>query len=194
MKDPVYRLLVIVAVVMGVGWVGWSFYDGFLAKREPGHQAFRSGERYFEDGRYEQALRAYNEALRINRDHAYAQRGRGRALLKLQRHEEAIQAFDHALERIPDNEAAALYANRGIAHDFLGDHRRAIADYRRALALNPEVAEGPNWLTRFLRLQPEKPPTIADRAAYLEAQLRKPEHERVLRIPEQDAAQRPYKM
>jgi hypothetical protein len=41
-----------------------------------------------------------------------------------------------------------------------------------------------------LRNQPEAPPTIADRAAYLRAELAKPESERLLRMPELDA---PYK-
>ena len=56
----------------------------------------------------------------------------------------------------------------------------------------PGGREGPHWLTRFLRNQPEAPPTIADRARYLRAELAKPEAERVLRMPEIDAQQRPY--
>ena len=61
-----------------------------------------------------------------------------------------------------------------------------------ALELDPELAEGPSWLTRFLRNQADAPPTIADRARYLRAELAKPESERVLRVPEHDAQQRPY--
>ena len=53
--------------------------------------------------------------------------------------------------------------------------------------------QGPHWLTRFLRKQPEKPPTVKERLAYLEAELAKPEEERLLRIPEVDEAQRSYK-
>jgi hypothetical protein len=55
------------------------------------------------------------------------------------------------------------------------------------------MVEGPNWLTRFLRLQPEKPPSVVDRAAYLRQELAKPESERLLRVPEEDAKQRSYK-
>ncbi|MDZ7804627.1 hypothetical protein [Thiohalophilus sp.] len=39
----------------------------------------------------------------------------------------------------------------------------------------PELADGPSWITRFLHLQPEKPPTIDDRARYLKEQLALPE-------------------
>ena len=68
-----------------------------------------------------------------------------------------------------------------------------MSDYSRALELDPEIASGPHWLTRFLRNQAEAPPTIADRAQYLRAELAKPAAERLLRQPEDDAAQRPYK-
>ena len=74
----------------------------------------------------------------------------------------------------------------------MGRHEEALGDYLRALELEPELADGPNWMTRFLRKQPEPPPTIADRANYLRAELAKPEAERVLRVPEIDAQQRPY--
>ena len=86
------------------------------------------------------------------------------------------------------------YANRGIVKDWMGNHKGALADYEKALQLEPEVSEGPGFLTRFLRNQSEKPPSVADRAGYLREQLAKPEAERLLRIPAADAAQRAYKM
>ena len=63
----------------------------------------------------------------------------------------------------------------------------------RVLELDPELIDGPHWLTRFLRNQPQKPPGIAERTAYLRKELAKPESERLLRVPEQDAEQRSYK-
>jgi hypothetical protein len=72
-------------------------------------------------------------------------------------------------------------------------HEEALADDAQALRLDPEIASGPHWLTGALRNQPEAPPTIADRAAYLRAELAKPEAERLLRVPEADEQQRPYK-
>ena len=40
----------------------------------------------------------------------------------------------------------------------------------------------------------EKPPTIRDRAEYLEAELAKPADERLLKVPEVDKKQRMYKI
>jgi len=85
-------------------------------------------------------------------------------------------------------------ANRGILKDQLGDYAGALDDYRAGLRLEPALAEGPGLLTRFLRNQAERPPSIADRARYIAEQLAKPAAERLLRLPEQDMQQRPYRL
>jgi hypothetical protein len=76
----------------------------------------------------------------------------------------------------------------------LGQYEEAILDYRKAVRLDPELGEGPDWITRFLRNQSESPPTIIDRANYLESELKKPSSERLLRNPGEDAKQRSYKL
>ncbi|UCE88952.1 MAG: tetratricopeptide repeat protein [Pseudomonadota bacterium] len=191
MDKKLYRALVVTAVALTVLWIGWSLYDAYLRESLPGEQAWHAANKYFEDGNYEQALREYETALRSNPEFLPALRGRARSLMQLGRSTEALATFDEAIGRAP--EFGPTYANRGILHDRLGHYEAAIADYDRALALDSELAEGPHWLTRFLRLQPDKPPSIADRAAYLRDQLAKPESERLLRVPEVDEQQRPYK-
>jgi len=62
------------------------------------------------------------------------------------------------------------------------------------LELDPEILEGPGFLWRFMRNIDEKPPTIQSRADYLEAELAKPEEERLLKIPGEDEKQRMYKI
>lgn len=201
MDDRLTRTLKIVAVVLAVTFIGWAVYDRFIASVAPGDMAYHAGNRAFEDGEYERAAAQYREALAENPDHLYALRGLARSLHLAGQHEEALVLYDQAIAHFPappedDGELAAHatdYANRGILLDNMGRHEEALADYTRALALHEEVAKGPHWLTRFLRNQPEPPPTIADRAAYLRAELAKPEAERVLRVPEIDAQQRPYK-
>src|SRR5690606_14528018 len=104
--------------------------------------------------------------------------------------DQALAVYDEAIARAPD--FAGTYANRGILLDTMGRHEEALVDYTKALQLDPSIADGPNWLTRFLRKQAETPPTVADRAAYLRAELAKPEDERLLVVPEIDRQQRPY--
>ena len=67
-------------------------------------------------------------------------------------------------------------------------------DYRKAIELDPDILEGPGFLWRFMRNVDEKPPTIESRADYLEAELAKPEAERLLKVPEKDEKQRMYKI
>jgi tetratricopeptide (TPR) repeat protein len=198
--DPVTRALKAVAVVMVVGFVGWAVYDRFFGSVAPGDMAYHAGNQAFEDGLYERAADQYRAALNENPDHIHALRGLARSLHLAEQPDEALVLYDEAVARTPERpedegERAALaatYANRGILLDTMGRHEEALADYTTALEIDREVAKGPHWLTRFLRNQPEAPPTIADRAAYLRAELAKPESERLLRVPEIDAQQRPY--
>ena len=199
--DRLTRALTATAIVMVVAFVGWAVYDKFFGGVAPGDMAYHAGNRAFEDGRYQRAAEEYRAALQENPDHIHALRGLARSVHLGGQHDEALVLYDEAIARTPgqpqdEGERTALaanYANRGILLDTMGRHEEALADYTRALELDPEIAKGPHWLTRFLRNQPEAPPTIAERAAYLRAELAKPEAERVLRMPDVDAQQRPYK-
>ncbi|WP_176060809.1 tetratricopeptide repeat protein [Paraburkholderia sp. BCC1876] len=85
-------------------------------------------------------LRRCDRLLAIDREQSTAWVGRGNALLGLDRHQEAAEAYCEALKRAPEhidalrNHAAALRA--------LGRHDEALDDYDRALALtgaHPEL-------------------------------------------------------
>lgn len=192
MDDPVYRLLRNIAIVLTLAWVGWSAWDSFYGEKPPGSIEYQAGERFFEDERYTEAIQEFDKVLSIDPSNTRAISGKARSLMQMGKDKNALELFNEAIAQDP--EFAANYANRGILHDRMGHYELAIRDYEKAISLDPEITEGPNWLTRFLRLQADKPPTIADRARYLREQLAKPESERVLRIPEQDAKQRSYKM
>ncbi len=190
--DRLYKFLRNTALALGALWIAWAFYDSFLAEQTPSTLGLAAAARYFEDRNYEEALNEYREVLKDEPANVSAIRGEARTLVQLGRLDEALERYDEAVARDPGY--AGQYANRGILYDRLGRYEDALRDYERALEMDPEIAEGVHWLTRFLRNQPEKPPTIADRASYLRQELAKPESERVLSVPEQDEAQRPYKM
>ncbi len=192
MDDNVYKILVRIAIAITVVWVGWSIYDGFLEEGVPGAHSVQAAAKYLEDGQNEDALREYESQLKDNPDNIYALRGKAQALMQMGRNEDALESYNYVIRKEP--EFGVTYANRGILRDRMGDYPGALSDYEKALQLEPETAEGPEWMTRFLRRQAERPPTIAERAKYLREQLAKPESERVLRVPEEDAKQRPYKM
>ena len=190
MDDPVYKILKITAILMFAGFFGWMVLAG-LQEQVPGEKAYEAANRYFEDGQYQQAIAHYEAALQEDPQLLPAMRGKARSLMQMGQNHEALEIFDEVIYRQPG--FAPSYANRGILHDRMGHYRKAIADYEKSIELDAEMVEGPNWLTRFLRLQPEKPPSVAERAAYLRQELAKPESERLLRVPEEDEKQRSYK-
>ncbi|NNF95952.1 MAG: tetratricopeptide repeat protein [Halobacteria archaeon] len=190
MDDPVHKILKISALLIGAVFISWMIWDG-LQEQVPGEKAYEAANRYFEDGYYQQAIAHYEAALQEDPQLLPAMRGKARSLMQMGQYQEALKIFNEVIYRQAD--FAPSYANRGILHDRMGHYREAIADYEKSLELDAEMVEGPNWLTRFLRLQAEKPPTVADRAAYLRQELAKPESERLLRLPEEDEKQRSYK-
>ena len=171
--------------------VSFVLYWRTMVEDTPGDYHVKTGNYRLQDGQYDRAIAEFDLALEANADHPLAYLGIALALMHLERHEASLEAFDHALAL--DDSLAVAYADRGILYDRIGRHELALRDYRRALALDPKLADGPGWLWRFLRNIPERPPTIADRAAYLESELRKPPEERLLSLPEIDAQQRMYR-
>ena len=75
-------------------------------------------------------------AIAINPDMAAAYVNRGRALLELDRHKDALASFKRAVALSPDS--AGAHAGCGEALARLGRFVPAIAEYDRALALNPK--------------------------------------------------------
>jgi tetratricopeptide (TPR) repeat protein len=172
--------------------IGLIFYWRVGVEKNPGDYNVRTGNYRLEDGQYEEAVKEFSEALEKNSEHAMARLGLAVTYMQMDKYDEAMQEFNLVIENNP--ELAPAYADRGILYDRMGEYRKALADYRKALELDPEILKGPGWLWRFMRNIDKKPPTIRDRAAYLEAEFAKPEEERLLKIPEEDEKQRMYKI
>jgi tetratricopeptide (TPR) repeat protein len=183
--------LTVIITLSILGVVGFYYYKYTVMESTPGENKFRLANKYLEDGDYDKALQIFDEVLEENAQYKEAHLAKAITLLQMGWHDDSRKSFDRAIEL--DNQYGQAYADRGILNDREGRYEAALHDYRKALKLDPELAEGPGWLWRFLRNIPEPPPTIADRADYLEEQLKKPESERLLRVPELDSKQRMYK-
>jgi tetratricopeptide (TPR) repeat protein/tRNA A-37 threonylcarbamoyl transferase component Bud32 len=94
-------------------------------------------------GRYTEAVRAAEEALRVRSD-TRARRLHGAVLLKLRRYAEARAALDAV---VAGKAQAEDFRRRGLARAALGDAEGALADYSRALAL----AKAPDARLRLAR-------------------------------------------
>jgi tetratricopeptide (TPR) repeat protein len=172
--------------------IGLVFYWRTGVEDNPGDYNVKKGNYRLEDGQTDEAIKEFSEALQKNSEHAMAHLGLALTYMQMGDYDAAMKGFNTVIQLNP--EIAAAYADRGILYDHLGQHEKALADYKKALEMDPKILEGPGWLWRFMRNIDEKPPTIKDRADYLEAELAKPEAERLLKVPEIDKKQRMYKI
>ena len=172
--------------------IGFLIYWRTGVEKIPGDINVRAGNYRLEDGFYDEAAKEFSEALQKTPDHVMARLGLATTYMQTGRDTEALQELNLVIELKPD--LAVAFANRGILYDRSGKHKKALADYRKSLELDPEILEGPGFLWRFMRRIDEKPPTIEDRADYIEAELAKPEEERLLKVPDKDEKQRMYKI
>ena len=93
-----------------------------------------------EQGRYEEAVQAYKNAISRNWTLAAAHYNLGLVLYDgLGRYDEAIEAFNHALEAQPGH--AGVLASAARVHRLRGNARRAVTSARKALGRDPTHKE-----------------------------------------------------
>src|ERR687886_616326 len=96
---------------------------------------YKLGLNRAKSGQHEEAIAAFEEALKINPTYDWALNGKGIALNNLGRNTEASEVFDRALEIKPKFHLA--WNGKGIALNHLGCNTEALAAFDRALKLNP---------------------------------------------------------
>ena len=88
---------------------------------------------------YQEAIGAYDEAIRLQPDFANAYVNRGLAKEKLGQHEAAIVDYSSAIKVDPT--LAGAYNNRGSAQRRLGQHFLALEDLNTAIQLDPHYVK-----------------------------------------------------
>ena len=121
-------------------WNGLLAHCKEWTKAEPENilAQFSLGVAYYNLDRYDDAIAAYSEALRINSEDADAWINLGVNYANLDHYDDAIAAFREAL-RINPEHAKAWY-NLGTAYGKSDRYDDAIAAFREALRINPEHA------------------------------------------------------
>lgn len=104
--------------------------------QENAEEWLERGNELFSQGDYEEAIEAYDEALRLDPENPVAWSNKGTALINQRRYEEAIQAFDEVI-RI-DPELASAWSYKGGALHELGEYDEAIVALDQAIGLEPE--------------------------------------------------------
>jgi len=97
-----------------------------------------AGETCLVHGEYEEAVRDFNAAIRLDPHHATAYLDRGLAYEEEGQYQEAISDYDMALRLDPKH--ALAHVHRGNAWFALADFDQAIYDYTEAIHLDPDLA------------------------------------------------------
>ncbi len=97
---------------------------------------------FFNEGKIEEAINHFNEALRINPHYYDAYKNRGLCYFKHGQYHRAIEDLNKAILLRPDH--ASYYYYRGYVYDKIGQHQNAINDYSGTIRLKPDYADAYN--------------------------------------------------
>ena len=99
----------------------------------PSETAFNRGVDYATQGDYENAIKEYDEAIRLDPQFAIAYINRGSAYTDLEQYERAIEDYDEAIRLDPQADGA--YWGRGWVYGHLGLQELAARDIAKAKSL-----------------------------------------------------------
>jgi protein O-mannosyl-transferase len=94
------------------------------------------GIAFIKEGRNDEAVYHYSNAIRIRQDFIEPYLNRGNAYVRLGRYKSAIEDYTEAIRQKPD--CVEAYYNRGNVYAKLGRYRYAIEDYNKTITLKPD--------------------------------------------------------
>jgi tetratricopeptide (TPR) repeat protein len=157
----------------GIGMILLSFSWAILKSTTSSNRrpSFSKAVGLYTDGNFQEALLYYEIAISQDPNFIHAKRGRARTLMQLGRDPEALRAFDEVLKL--DSNSAVSFANRALLEDRMGLYEKAIADYVRAIKMDPKLGEGIDWFTRLLQNRKEDAQTLSERVRILRDKIKR---------------------
>lgn len=136
MRKIRWGLLCFVIVALGLGCAP--------ARQDDSSDHYKKGVDLYKQGRYEKAIEAFKQAIRLNPDDADVYHVLGLVYAGLGRWQEAMESYKQALRLNPDD--AEAHNNLGMAYFNLGRHQEAIEAFRQVIRLQPDHANAHNNL------------------------------------------------
>ncbi len=97
------------------------------------------GYKAYQAGKYDQAVSAYLEALRLKPNYANASNNLGAAYYSLGQYQQAISSEQEAIRLEPD--APEPWNNLGVAYQSLGKYDQEVSAEQQAIRLKPDLAD-----------------------------------------------------
>jgi hypothetical protein len=122
-------------------WQGLLEWCGNWTKSEPENADawVNFGNAHYHLKRYNDAIEAYRQAIKIDPEHTMAWYGLGTAYVDLSRFNEAVDAFRQVVRIDPDN--ALSWYGLGLAYNLSGNKTAALGAVRELRPLDPERAD-----------------------------------------------------
>lgn len=105
-------------------------------------------------GKYEDAIDAYQQAIKLKEDYADAHSNLGDAYFQLNEFRKAVEAYKKAVRYQPG--LGTGYDKIGTAYFRLGEHNKAIAAYKEAIRLEPKAATYYNLAATYIERGDQK--------------------------------------
>lgn len=94
-----------------------------------------TGQSYYEEGKNELAIEAFNRQLAKLPENTYSYWCRGRAYMEMKEYAKAVKDFDKYVAENPTSDA---YNNKGWSHLFLKNYKEALSDLNKSIALDKD--------------------------------------------------------
>src|SRR6266403_2786325 len=98
---------------------------------------YEQGAALFKAEKFEEAVKAFTQAIKLKPDHADAYSYLGDAYYELGDVKKAADAYKQAIRYKPDS--AVIYEKLGTAYRGRGDYKKAIEAYNESIRLNPKA-------------------------------------------------------
>lgn len=125
-----------------------------LAQEKSAEDWFNKGQELFSNGSKEEAIKAYDEAIKLNPNYGMAWGGKATSLAILGRYNESLYAFDKAIETWPANDTeriSELWVFKGNTLQMRGLPKEAFKAFDKALEIYPQNFDAWIWKGESLK-------------------------------------------
>ncbi len=132
-------------------------FCGLNLNAQSANESIRSGNKAYEQKKYEDAGKEYQKALDISAKNDIAEFNMGNTMYRKDDLDGAVKYFDKAIDNSTDNKVKQqAYYNKGVAYQKANKLPECILSYKNALLLNPNDEDARQNLQRALKKQQEQ--------------------------------------